>query len=231
MRDPELTCEVGPDGTFHPVRFTQDKVGAYHEAVFVDQEDRPMVRPRAQKDLAAFARQWDKNLKEQGFLDAARAEAGRGRMRAEDGPRASPSLPSSCRMRLDPDSEGVEIDEAAPSPNPAGRLKVQFCVDYPLWARESANRQMGWPTPNSRPAPDYSSGYRRAALTLKPVSRVSMHSITMFDSTKDHLHDLLRDIREGKTQLPTSSAAGSGTMTTSGASWRVSLCPTRSVRS
>src|SRR5205823_5547511 len=37
MRDPELTCEVGPDGTFHPVSFTQDNVGAYHEAVFVDE--------------------------------------------------------------------------------------------------------------------------------------------------------------------------------------------------
>src|SRR5262249_59966085 len=119
----------------HQVRFTQDQVGAYHEAVFVDQEDRPMVRRRAQKDWAALARQWDKNLKEQGFLDAARAEAGRGRMRAEDGPRASPSLPSSCRMRLDPDSEGGEIDEAAPSPNPAGRLKVPCCCVYPLCAR------------------------------------------------------------------------------------------------
>jgi hypothetical protein len=29
-----------------------------------------------------------------------------------------------------------------------------------------------------------------------------MHSITMFDSTKEHLQDLLRDVREGKTQLP-----------------------------
>jgi hypothetical protein len=29
-----------------------------------------------------------------------------------------------------------------------------------------------------------------------------MHSITMFDSTKEHLQDILRGIREGKTQLP-----------------------------
>ena len=29
-----------------------------------------------------------------------------------------------------------------------------------------------------------------------------MHSITMFDSTKESLQDLLRSIREGKTQLP-----------------------------
>jgi hypothetical protein len=29
LRDPELTCEVGPGGEFHPVSFTQDNVGAY----------------------------------------------------------------------------------------------------------------------------------------------------------------------------------------------------------
>jgi hypothetical protein len=36
-----------------------------------------MVRPWLVKDLAAFARQWDKNLKDQGFVEAARAEAQR----------------------------------------------------------------------------------------------------------------------------------------------------------
>ena len=75
MRDPELTCEVGPDGTFHPVRFTQDNVGASHEAVFVDEAGRLMVRPRVLKDLESFARLWDRNLKDQGFLGAARATA------------------------------------------------------------------------------------------------------------------------------------------------------------
>lgn len=36
-----------------------------------------MVLPRLVKDLASFARVWDKSLKEQGFVDAARAEAQR----------------------------------------------------------------------------------------------------------------------------------------------------------
>ena len=75
MRDPELTCEVGPDGAFHPVRFTQDNVGASHEAVFADEAGRVLVRPRVLKDLTSFARLWDRNLKAQGFLDAARSAA------------------------------------------------------------------------------------------------------------------------------------------------------------
>ena len=73
MRDPELTAEVGPGGSFHPVSFTQDNVGAYHEAVSVDGAGRVVVRPQVLKDLASFARQWDRNLRAQGFLDAARA--------------------------------------------------------------------------------------------------------------------------------------------------------------
>ena len=75
MGDPELTCAVGPGGEFHPVSFTQDNLGAYHEAVFVDEAGRMTVRPRVLKDRKSFARLWDRNLKDQGFLDAARAAA------------------------------------------------------------------------------------------------------------------------------------------------------------
>jgi Domain of unknown function (DUF6908) len=53
MRDPELTCEISPDGTFYPVNFTQDNVGAYHEAVFVDATGRVMVRPCLVKGLTS----------------------------------------------------------------------------------------------------------------------------------------------------------------------------------
>src|SRR5262245_48138681 len=35
-----------------------------------------------------------------------------------------------------------------------------------------------------------------------PHEGPGMHSITMFDSTKESLQDLLRGVREGKTQLP-----------------------------
>ena len=75
MRDPELTCEVGPGGSFHPVSFTQDNVGASHEAASVDDAGRVMVRLRVLKDLTSFARLWDRNLRQQGFVEAARAAA------------------------------------------------------------------------------------------------------------------------------------------------------------
>src|SRR5439155_26553890 len=71
MRDPEIVFEVGADGTFHPVSYQQDGVpwNGYKEAVFTD-AGRVMVRPALVKDLTAFARVWDKNLAEQGFVDA-----------------------------------------------------------------------------------------------------------------------------------------------------------------
>src|SRR5262249_61411278 len=77
MRDPEMVFEVDAAGAFHPVSFQQDNLGLYHEAVFVDEAGRVMVRPRLVKELTSFARVWDRNLLEQGFLDAARAEVQR----------------------------------------------------------------------------------------------------------------------------------------------------------
>src|SRR5436309_8875315 len=66
MRDPELVFEVSPDGKFSPVSYTQDNMGLYQQAVFQDEGGKVMVRPRLVKDLASFARQWDRNLKQQG---------------------------------------------------------------------------------------------------------------------------------------------------------------------
>jgi hypothetical protein len=82
MRDPEMVFEVGAGGEFLPVSFQQvsfqqDNLGIYHEAVFQDESGKVMVRPRLVKGLAGFMRQWDRNVKDQGFLDAARAEAAR----------------------------------------------------------------------------------------------------------------------------------------------------------
>jgi hypothetical protein len=67
----------GAGGDFLPVSLTQDNLGIYQEAVFQDEAGKVMVRPRLVKELAAFMRQWDRNLKEQGFIEAARAEAAR----------------------------------------------------------------------------------------------------------------------------------------------------------
>src|SRR5262245_59889185 len=79
MRDPEMVFEVGPGGDFLPVSYQQDGLpfAAYREAVFQDETGKVMVRPRLAKELASFARQWDRNLKAQGFVDAAREEAQR----------------------------------------------------------------------------------------------------------------------------------------------------------
>src|SRR5262249_42320116 len=72
MRDPEMVFEVAPDGTFYPVSFTQDSLGIYQEAALVADDGRVLVRPRLARDLARFARTWDKNIGEQGFVEAAR---------------------------------------------------------------------------------------------------------------------------------------------------------------
>jgi hypothetical protein len=75
MKDPDMEFEVDEVGQFHPVSFTQDNLGLYQEAVFVDEAGQVMVKPQLVKDLTSFSRQWDENLKDQGFVDAARAKA------------------------------------------------------------------------------------------------------------------------------------------------------------
>jgi hypothetical protein len=72
MRDPEIVFEVVA-GAWHPVSIQQDYVGSYREVVFVGEDSKVYVRPALVRDIAAFARIWDRNLKHQGFVDAARA--------------------------------------------------------------------------------------------------------------------------------------------------------------
>lgn len=68
--DPELTFEV-IDGEWHPVSF--EVSGQVHqEAVFTDATTgKLMVRPKLVRDLKAFARMWDKNIRDQGFVKLA----------------------------------------------------------------------------------------------------------------------------------------------------------------
>jgi hypothetical protein len=54
-----------------------DYTGSYREAVFVGEDGKVYVRPALVRDIAAFARVWDRNLMDQGFLDAAEAQADR----------------------------------------------------------------------------------------------------------------------------------------------------------
>jgi len=75
MRDPEMCFEITPDGQFHPYYFRNDYTGTEHEVYFRTEDGREMVRPRLKKELSAFARQWSVNLREQGFIKAARLQA------------------------------------------------------------------------------------------------------------------------------------------------------------
>jgi hypothetical protein len=81
MRDPDMVFDVNPSddaqlgwcsGNWRPVSFRNDYVGVYQEAMSVD-DGKVMVRPRLVKELKAFANIWDKNIKQQGFLAAAKA--------------------------------------------------------------------------------------------------------------------------------------------------------------
>jgi hypothetical protein len=83
MRDPEIVFEVdwtpqsgwGPQ-EWGPISFRNDYLGICQEgeagAVFVGDDGKVKIRPRLVQDLKAFARQWDRNIQDQGFVDAAR---------------------------------------------------------------------------------------------------------------------------------------------------------------
>jgi hypothetical protein len=91
MRDPEIVFELVA-GAFHPVSIQQDYIGSYHEAVFTGEDGKLYVRPALVRDIQAFARIWDRNLKHQGFVDAAKGQEGGW---ADDllGPDADPDEP------------------------------------------------------------------------------------------------------------------------------------------
>jgi len=72
MRDPEIVFEIDPQGQMEwgPVEYTQDNLGIYQRAVW-QENGHVYIKPRLVKDLKSFARTWDRNLREQGFLQAA----------------------------------------------------------------------------------------------------------------------------------------------------------------
>jgi hypothetical protein len=63
-----------PPWPFHwlPISFRQDNLGALHEAV-VSNGGVFLVHHGLVSDLKRFLAFWDKNLREQGFIEAARA--------------------------------------------------------------------------------------------------------------------------------------------------------------
>src|SRR5262245_32959183 len=69
MRDPEIVFEVAAR-TWYPVSVQMDYVGSYREAVSVGEDGKVYVCPAWVREIQAFARIWDRNLKHQGFVDA-----------------------------------------------------------------------------------------------------------------------------------------------------------------
>ncbi len=73
MRDPEITFLVVPAAestTWTPLTFENSYLGAYQVVAEVSSEGLIQVKQtRAMNDLRDFANQWDRNLKEQGFLE------------------------------------------------------------------------------------------------------------------------------------------------------------------
>ena len=86
MRDPEIVFALhqGPDDVgplADPIEFRNDYLGIHHEVYVYDDAGRRVgLRQRLKLDLVGFASTWFRNLKEQGFLDAAatREELGSG---------------------------------------------------------------------------------------------------------------------------------------------------------
>jgi hypothetical protein len=72
LRDHELVFEV-KEGVWQPVSVQMDFTGYYREAVAVTEDGRVLVRHALVRDLQSFARTWDHNIREQGFMDAAQA--------------------------------------------------------------------------------------------------------------------------------------------------------------
>lgn len=71
MKDPDLTFEIEPDGTWTPTTYQQDSIALYQEAIYQD-GGKVMMRPKLIKELKSFARLWSRNLSDQGYIEAAR---------------------------------------------------------------------------------------------------------------------------------------------------------------
>lgn len=70
--DPDVTFEVSDRDAnaweWLPVTFQQALPPMYHEAVFRD-GGKVLIRPTVLRSLCTFARHWDTNVREQGFLN------------------------------------------------------------------------------------------------------------------------------------------------------------------
>jgi len=70
MYDPEIVFEVLAGAAWEPVEITQHPVGVYRRAVWTD-SGRLRSNAALIRELKEFAGLWDRNLREQGFPEAA----------------------------------------------------------------------------------------------------------------------------------------------------------------
>ena len=75
MADPDMTFEVADGGAWHPVEFQQASPPVYQRAVWIGDDGKVLIKPKLVADLKRFAKVWDRNLREQGFLKAAQEKA------------------------------------------------------------------------------------------------------------------------------------------------------------
>ena len=80
IRDPEIFFEVfrwnipGPAGVWGwlPLSIQQDYLGRYQDITWRE-DGKLLTKPKLEKDVLAFSRTWDRNIKAQGFAEAAAA--------------------------------------------------------------------------------------------------------------------------------------------------------------
>ena len=67
MSDPDMVFLQGASGKFYPISYQQDGLGIYQEVIAETDEDGKVLkyRPKLSKELATFANQWMRNIKDQ----------------------------------------------------------------------------------------------------------------------------------------------------------------------
>lgn len=73
IADPEMCFEEW-DGKLWPYYF-RACTGYTQEVYFTSEDGRKMMRPRVKRELQQFAAIWNRNIREQGFVEASKQEA------------------------------------------------------------------------------------------------------------------------------------------------------------
>lgn len=80
MRDPDVVVEVFPETrTWCPISYRQDPIGLLQEIAIGSNLSKTQKRAseRLARDIQTFLKQWDRNIGEQGFVEAAQKQSER----------------------------------------------------------------------------------------------------------------------------------------------------------